>query len=628
MLHAHPNFRMFLTVDPRYGEISRAMRNRGVEVYMMQPYCSIDDNACYDSTEAEIRDVKRFLVLSGIPIRKLVDAMAKAHIYARDAGLHLGIHVTFLELTRWVQLFQHLIMNGNRPTWSLQVSWEHSYLSSFGEAEGREIVEHVKLSILLASESSSYDPLLGRTSSLPGGWPAPLKLRNFVWHSKEACIKQNCMYLEFLGSECASYNLTVTDNRSLSVPVPSVTSIGHTAISLLDNRKRVRSSVIPIQMLHYILFPTSAKGRSSKSTELPKLDLALTNRMLFFAANWTIEQANESDITSYLIWFKWYSSQLQPYCGFFDSFLTILQLERNHPIWKFIINSRREIISGCQIDLDRQPVPLFTQELAELDSSSGPLLTSRKHLCNAVHSVSLLRASFQQWNIEDEYACGEENMHFRMLPMLKSLRQLEEKVLSLIVESPCFDLLVQLYNDLLEHHMWFWMGITSFDLECLYISWCSLKKDAIKLSSICTDEVDSFLVCYSLSSALLLLCYGVSCNCCCCHRSKAGIWMGCHLGIFIHKNPCCGFMVAIPSCHPLLACILRCSSSWNSVMQFGQKSQNQGSRFLPVYISFVSMMHPFLFLFFLYLFIFNISVGYKILYSFARKPMLRGSCIS
>ncbi|XP_011696637.1 PREDICTED: midasin-like [Wasmannia auropunctata] len=30
----HENFRLFLTMDPRYGEISRAMRNRGVEIYM------------------------------------------------------------------------------------------------------------------------------------------------------------------------------------------------------------------------------------------------------------------------------------------------------------------------------------------------------------------------------------------------------------------------------------------------------------------------------------------------------------------------------------------------------------------------------------------------------------------
>lgn len=30
----HPNFRLFLTVDPKYGELSRAMRNRGIEVFV------------------------------------------------------------------------------------------------------------------------------------------------------------------------------------------------------------------------------------------------------------------------------------------------------------------------------------------------------------------------------------------------------------------------------------------------------------------------------------------------------------------------------------------------------------------------------------------------------------------
>ncbi|ESO90033.1 hypothetical protein LOTGIDRAFT_176831, partial [Lottia gigantea] len=30
----HPNFRLFLAMDSKYGEISRAMRNRGVEIYI------------------------------------------------------------------------------------------------------------------------------------------------------------------------------------------------------------------------------------------------------------------------------------------------------------------------------------------------------------------------------------------------------------------------------------------------------------------------------------------------------------------------------------------------------------------------------------------------------------------
>lgn len=33
----HPNFRIFFTMDPKYGEISRAMRNRGVEIFLLRP---------------------------------------------------------------------------------------------------------------------------------------------------------------------------------------------------------------------------------------------------------------------------------------------------------------------------------------------------------------------------------------------------------------------------------------------------------------------------------------------------------------------------------------------------------------------------------------------------------------
>ncbi|KAK3374940.1 hypothetical protein B0H63DRAFT_549328, partial [Podospora didyma] len=34
IIKLHPDFRIFLTVDPRYGELSRAMRNRSVEIYL------------------------------------------------------------------------------------------------------------------------------------------------------------------------------------------------------------------------------------------------------------------------------------------------------------------------------------------------------------------------------------------------------------------------------------------------------------------------------------------------------------------------------------------------------------------------------------------------------------------
>ncbi|XP_034939027.1 midasin [Chelonus insularis] len=40
----HQNFRLFLTMDPHYGEISRAMRNRGVEIYLLDHKKSYQEN--------------------------------------------------------------------------------------------------------------------------------------------------------------------------------------------------------------------------------------------------------------------------------------------------------------------------------------------------------------------------------------------------------------------------------------------------------------------------------------------------------------------------------------------------------------------------------------------------------
>ena len=372
-LNAHPNFRLFLTVDPKHGEVSRAMRNRGVEIFMMQPnwlpngegYHACQDNDVLLFTadakhsevsrvmldggpemylsepkwqvsdeghrvfeDSEFNDVKRFLILSGIPIIKMVMTMTDAHMNAKSAGLRLGLRITLLELGRWVQLFQLLLISGNQPKWSLQLSWEHTYMSLLGEFEGCDTV----MQALSDSELYNLNPLLGCSLSLPGGWPVPHTLRNFMLYSREACVKRNCMYLEFLGGQCASYELRSTWNFPL------------------NRTMKVPPSTIPKDILYNFLFPSTLDLH--KSSELAKFDWALANQMLFIAANWTIEQATESDLALYIQWFKWYSSQLQPYCCFFKSFLMILEQERGHPIWNYILDCRRELLSYYKIDVN------------------------------------------------------------------------------------------------------------------------------------------------------------------------------------------------------------------------------------------------------------------------------------
>ncbi|OMJ18030.1 Midasin [Smittium culicis] len=53
----HKNFRIILTVDPKYGELSRAMRNRGIEIFISPPDLSLNSNY-KSSLENETQNLK------------------------------------------------------------------------------------------------------------------------------------------------------------------------------------------------------------------------------------------------------------------------------------------------------------------------------------------------------------------------------------------------------------------------------------------------------------------------------------------------------------------------------------------------------------------------------------------
>ncbi|XP_030636974.1 midasin [Chanos chanos] len=66
----HPNFRLFLTMDSMHGEISRAMRNRGVEIYIPGEH----EGVCWDSL-----DVKTVLHTLGVTGDCVCDLLISVH---------------------------------------------------------------------------------------------------------------------------------------------------------------------------------------------------------------------------------------------------------------------------------------------------------------------------------------------------------------------------------------------------------------------------------------------------------------------------------------------------------------------------------------------------------------------
>ncbi|KAG8656474.1 hypothetical protein MANES_04G142500v8 [Manihot esculenta] len=471
VLRPHPNFRMFLTVNPTLGEVSRAMRNRGVEIFMMQPYWLLNEEK---SAEFELKDVKRFLVLSGVPVGKLVESMAKAHVYARNEGLRLNIQITYLELARWIKLFHQLLLNGSQPLWSLQISWEHTYLPSLGEAVGWDIINHGKFAFLSMAKLSESDFPVELSLHLPGGWPMPLKLRDYVFYSKEASVKQNCMYLGYLMSQ---YELGIKRDN---VGLDQVFSTSHGGAYLID-----------LKRIHKFMFPMSLSWVFSSSYGNVEFDLKLTKKMLLFAADWTIEQATAIDYKLYRLWFNWLSSKLE-HGHFFHCYENLLKQEFEHPIWKCIFHCHHELGSLHQVELNLWPVPLLSLDFVDLRPSNDMSNRLCKLLSNAINCVSLLRISFQQWNAQDVHGYGYEAQHFKMV--LKPLQDLEKEILNMLVTSPAYDVLIKLYSKLLDDHMAFWHAFISSHFEQLLLSWHSLVKDVSKFRDFCPKAVENVLM--------------------------------------------------------------------------------------------------------------------------------------
>ncbi|XP_076884991.1 midasin-like [Bidens hawaiensis] len=467
ILRPHPQFRMFLTVNPTYGEVSRAMRNRGVEIYLMQPYGSTG----LTDDENELKDVKRFLALSNIPGEVLVDAMAKSHLLVKEKGLQHDVVISNLELMRWVQLFQRLLTNGNQALWSLKVSFEHTYLSSLGHFEGQGIINEAVSSYLSMNEIYNYRSHLDSSLCLPGGWPTTLTPCDFVRYSVETSVKQNCMYVECLGAQMATHLL----RAALGL---------RTKENVQCQSGSRRTYVTDAGLLHDMAFPNADVARLDTINQT-RFNAALMYKQLFFAANWSIEQATEADLEVYLLWFRWLDDHLQGYCLFFSTFLKLLNEELNHSIWN-CIRKCRDV--GNWDSVSANSTPMLSLEYANLNAMVSE--SSSQVLKKAVMCVGLLRVSYQQWHAESEFKESVKIQGF--IPVLLSLRKLEERILDIIVKSASFDKLFELYKKLISDHISAWNGLVSSQFDYMLISWRSLVKDAKKLKEFCANEVEQF----------------------------------------------------------------------------------------------------------------------------------------
>ena len=149
ILTPHPNFRIFLTMDPDNGEISRAMRNRGIEINLLSSAFSHHhhhhhhsssrpkDGSLAPDVEEEIKqniNLIRILNKKGIPSSKISSKLIEFHekvksvisISTHGSEVKLGIR----EVVRWSELLITLLNSGFSLFHSLLFSMKQVYIHS------------------------------------------------------------------------------------------------------------------------------------------------------------------------------------------------------------------------------------------------------------------------------------------------------------------------------------------------------------------------------------------------------------------------------------------------------------------------------------------------------------------
>ncbi|RXM29707.1 Midasin [Acipenser ruthenus] len=131
----HPNFRLFLTMDPVHGEVSRAMRNRGVEIYIPGE----SEGACWD-----LLDVKTVLHGVGVKGDSVCNLLLAVHTEIKESILGSPTSSVSSLLQTASLLTSHLQRGLDLPN-ALRQACEEAYIlsqrASSSQKLAREIVE-------------------------------------------------------------------------------------------------------------------------------------------------------------------------------------------------------------------------------------------------------------------------------------------------------------------------------------------------------------------------------------------------------------------------------------------------------------------------------------------------------
>ncbi|XP_053143364.1 midasin isoform X2 [Hemicordylus capensis] len=153
----HPNFRLFISMDPLHGEISRAMRNRGIEIY-------IPGDGDEDSLDPH--DVKLLLHGLGLLGNGICDALVAVHTEAKKSIA--GFTFSLSSLIHAATLIAQQLHRGLGLAKSFySVCWEVYACSQWSQGNQELLQDFIMKQVsALASDEARSAPLLAL-----GLWP-------------------------------------------------------------------------------------------------------------------------------------------------------------------------------------------------------------------------------------------------------------------------------------------------------------------------------------------------------------------------------------------------------------------------------------------------------------------------
>ncbi|KAI5703701.1 hypothetical protein M8J75_015055 [Diaphorina citri] len=195
-IEPHPDFRLFLCMDPKYGEISRAMRNRGVEI-------AIEEIPLVDSRVCAVRanpDLREQLAGCGVEEFNIQCILAQVHVTLNE---HCAISYDNSHALRAAHLFSQYRQQGFDVSEALRIAcgeiylkclmWCPSQYKAMGQVLTDLLAEGEKLATDLTCVKSATDVTCANTAT---EYPVlPIRTRDYLYDATFTRIRHQTWLL-------------------------------------------------------------------------------------------------------------------------------------------------------------------------------------------------------------------------------------------------------------------------------------------------------------------------------------------------------------------------------------------------------------------------------------------------